>query len=336
MIERNIDKQTPFISVIIPVYQEEKYIEQFIVCLCNQTYSYEKTEYIFIDGMSKDFTRQHIRRFMVENPSKKIKLLDNKKQYQVNALNIGINASEGDIIIRLDVHSKFPDNYIELCVKTLLETGADNVGGLAITKGTNRFSNVAAKLLSSKFGVGNSGFRTNADSGFVETVPFGTFRKELFNRIGLFDERLIRNEDNEFNARIIKNGGKIYLNNNIRFEYFCRDSFISLMNMAYKNGIWNIITSKLIKGSMSLRHFIPLLFFIFFLFGLVITIFFPVFFHFWATIIGIYAIIDVITSVKLSESIMECLYLLLLFPSFHLVYGLGSFVGIFKAMAREY
>lgn len=336
MKDRVLNKKNPMVSAIIPVFQEEKYIEQFLNSLLNQTFNSEKIEYIFVDGLSKDLTREHIQNFIDSNTEMNIQLLDNKYQYQVNALNIGIKSSKGEIIIRLDVHSNFPENYIQLCVETLLETGADNVGGLAITKGTNKFSFTAAKLLSSKFGVGNSGFRTFAKSGFVETVPFGTYHKELFQKIGLFDERLIRNEDNEFNYRIIKNGGKIYLNNEIKFEYFCRDSYTSLMKMAFQNGMWNIITFHLIKGSMKIRHFIPFLFFLYIFLGLALIIFCSKLFFPWSILIIVYLIINFFVSAKLSGSFIEFLHLLYLFPSFHLGYGMGSFVGLLRILFRNY
>ncbi len=323
-------KKIPSVSLIVPIYNEGKYIEQFLNSLRMQSYPVEKMQIILVEGRSQDQTLTIIQNFINNNEDLDILLLDNEKRYQVYALNLGIKHASGDIIIRLDAHSRFPENYIELCIKTLFETGADNVGGLANTKGTTNFSKTVAKLLSSKFGVGNSEFRIHAKSGYVDTVPFGTYRKELFDQIGLFDERLIRNEDNEFNARILKNGGTIYLNSEIQFDYYCRDTFRGLVESGYMNGQWNIITLYLTKGSMRVRHFVPFLFFLYIIIGLAISIPFPDVLNYWFVILALYIFLDFIVSIKISKTIKEFVHLFFLFPSFHITYGFGSFIGLFK------
>lgn len=320
----------PKVSLIVPVYMEQKYIKDFLNSLLKQTYPTEKLEILLIDGMSTDGTREIIKKFIEKHSNYDFKLLDNQRRYQTFALNIGIQQAAGDIIIRLDAHSKFPENYVELCVETLLTTDAENVGGLAITKGTNAFSRISAKMLSSVFGVGNSGFRTNAKSGYVDTVPFGTFRKELFDEIGLFDERLIRNE---FNSRILKNGGKIYLNHEIQFEYYSRDSFSGLMQYAFSNGKWNIITLYLTKGSMRIRHFVPFFFFLYLLVGAITTLLVPSLLFYWLSIIIIYFVLDILATISAMENVKDLL-LILLFPAFHFTYGFGSFVGLFTILFR--
>lgn len=325
----------PKISLIVPIYMEEKYIKEFLNSLCMQTYPLEKMEIILIDGMSTDRTREIIKEFMKKHPNYDIRLLDNPNKYQVFALNLGIKQASGEIIVRLDAHSNFPPNYIELCVQTLLETGADNVGGLAITRGKSKFSQISAKMLNSKFGVGNSAFRTYAKSGYVETVPFGTYHKELFEKIGLFDERLIRNEDNEFNSRILKNGGEIYLNHDIRFEYYGRDNFFGLLKYAFSNGMWNIITLYLTKGSMRIRHFIPFFFFLYILIGGIVSTIIPKLLPYWLSFFFIYFILDVISTTILTKKPRDLL-LLLLFPVFHVTYGVGSFIGLFKIIFHDW
>ena len=297
-----------------------------------QSYPIEKMQIILIEGRSEDQTLSMVQDFIHDNEDLDILLLDNEKRYQAYGLNLGIKIATGEIIIRLDAHSRFPENYVEICVTTLLETGADNVGGLAIAKGTTSYSTTVAKLLSSKFGVGNSEFRTRAKSGYVDTVPFGTYRKDLFDKIGLFDERLVRNEDNEFNARILKNGGEIYLNNNIQFDYYCRDTFRGLVESGYLNGQWNIITLYLTKGSMRVRHFVPFAFFLYVLIGSVISILFPIVLKYWLTILILYFFLDLVVSIIISKTIKEFFQLFFLFPSFHLTYGFGSLIGLFKVI----
>ena len=220
-------------------------------------------------------------------------------------MNIGIENALGKYIIRLDAHADYAIDYISKCVYYLENTDAENVGGIAETKANGFMGNAIAKMLSSKFGVGNSQFRTNGESGYVDTVPFGAFKREVFFKYGAYDERLVRNQDNEMNFRIRKNGGKIYLSNNIHFSYYCRDSIKGISSMASKNGMWNVITMKLCPGSMGLRHFVPFLFVMSVLsFGILGML------HsfFWMALgleLTLYLVLDVFFSAKLSCSVKE-------------------------------
>jgi hypothetical protein len=193
-----------------------------------------------------------------------------------------------------------------------------------------------AKMLSSKFGVGNSQFRTDGESGYVDTVPFGAFRREVFTKYGGYDERLVRNQDNEMNYRIRKNGGKIYLARDIRLAYYCRDTIKGIAQMAQKNGMWNVITMKLCPGAMGLRHFIPLAF----VTSLAVLI--PLCFLHYIFTIGLglelllYLTLDGLFSLKKAESAKEWLLLMALFPIFHIAYGWGSVKGLCKLLTKAY
>ena len=185
-------------------------------------------------------------------------------------------------------------------------------------------------MLSSKFGVGNSKFRINSSSGYVDTVPFGAFKKEVFDKIGLYDIRLIRNQDNELNYRIIKNGGKIYLSDDIRFSYYCRDSVISLIRMALDNGKWNIITNKLCPGSMKIRHFIPLVFVLSLICFLLLSIFTKLLNAIFFMELILYLSLDIYYSIVSANQMRKKFILFFLFPIFHISYGIGSLIGICK------
>ena len=197
------------ISVVIPVYNEEKYIEKLIESLLKQDYDFELMEFIFVDGNSNDNTVEIIDK-KLKNKSIEYRILKNEKRLTPISVNMGIKNAKNDIIVRLDAHSEYPENYISKCVYYLNKTGADNVGCLFITRGEGTVGIAIQNVLETKFGVGNSAFRTYSESGYTDTVPYGTFRKSLVNKIGYFNEELIRSEDNEFNYRIIKNGGKVY------------------------------------------------------------------------------------------------------------------------------
>ncbi|MBO4939977.1 MAG: glycosyltransferase family 2 protein [Clostridia bacterium] len=327
--------ETIVVSVVMPVYNEEKYIEKCVDSLLLQDYPIEKMEWIFVDGCSKDKTVELLKGYQKQYPNL-IKILNNPNKIVPYAMNIGIAASCGKYIVRLDAHADYANDYISKCIHYLETTDAENVGGVAETKAKGFMGNAIAKMLSSKFGVGNSQFRTNGESGYVDTVPFGAFKREVFSKYGGYDERLVRNQDNEMNFRIRKNGGKIYLANDIHLTYYCRDSIKGIAAMAQKNGMWNIITMKLCPGSMGVRHFIPFLFVLSIvglgLLGLVHSIFW------WllAAEMALYLALDVVFSIKQAKSVKECFALLLLFPIFHVAYGFGSMLGITKLFSKQF
>ena len=191
-------------------------------------------EWILVDGMSEDRTVHILHAYDEKHPGL-LRVLENPDRTVPYAMNTGIRAAKGRFIIRLDAHSRYAPDYIEKCVLHLERSGADNVGGVAETVSRTKTGRTIAKVLSSRFGVGDSEFRTTGRGGYVDTVPFGAFPRELFDRIGYYDERLTRNQDNELNFRIRKNGGKILLSPDIRFQYFGRDTVHSLLKMA-QNG----------------------------------------------------------------------------------------------------
>lgn len=324
------------VSLIIPVYNEEKYIYRLLNSIEIQDYPKEMTEIIFIDGMSKDNTRKILDNWDKKEYNKVI-ICDNEKTIIPCALNIGIKNATGDYIVRLDAHSEYPSDYVSKCVDLIERTNADNVGGIVVTQNEGFVGKAISYVMSSKFGVGNSGFRTNGESGYAETVPFGTFKKETFEKFGLYDERLVRNEDNEMNYRIRKSGGKIYMDSSIRSVYHSRDSVSGLIKMAFANGKWNIITFFMCPGAMSIRHFIPFLFVVsLVVLGLGLCL--PGIIKIAAAVllgceILLYSALDICFSVYISsKNGFKYLFMLIaLFPIFHISYGIGSVAALFKA-----
>ena len=324
-----------FVSIVMPLYNEEHYIRNCIDSLLEQDYPRESMEWIFVDGGSSDLTKNILEEYRCKYPNL-IKILDNPHKTVPYAMNIGIRSSTGKYIIRLDAHSDYSKNYISKCVYYLENTDADNVGGLVETKSKGFVGNAIAKMLSSKFGVGNSQFRTNGKTGYVDTVPFGAFRREVFEKLGGYDERLTRNQDNEMNFRIRKNGGKIYLSDEIHLSYFCRDSIRGISDMAKKNGMWNIITMKLCPGAIGIRHLIPLAFVISIIVLTVLSFVHRYFLFLFMIEISLYLALDIFFSTKISDNLKEFGLLLLLFPIFHVSYGLGSLKGIYKVITGKF
>ena len=314
------------VSVVIPIFNEERYIRDCVDSLLHQTFSKMDMEWIFVDGGSTDLSKEILYEYRETWP----------KLIKIYSMNIGIGESEGDYIVRLDAHAEYPPDYIEKCVYYLDMTDADNVGGLANTKGQSASGKVISKMLSSKFGVGNSQFRTQGKSGYVDTVPFGAFKKSVFERLGGYDERLTRNQDNEMNERIRKNGGKIYLSDDIHFSYYARDSVKGILKMALQNGKWNVITSYLCPGTMGIRHFVPMVFVLSIAFFSIAGISAKIWRFFLCIELGVYVLLDLIFSFRAGEKWRERFSLIFLFPAFHITYGIGSLVGLIVGMKKEY
>ncbi len=312
------------VSVIIPVYNEEKFISKCLTSLKNQTYPTDKTEILLIDGGSKDKTVEIIESYRNVLP---VRILKNDKKIVTYALNIGIDNAIGKYIVRMDAHSEYENTYIEKCIHYLETTGADNVGGIAITKGIGTVGSANAEILSSTFGVGNSQFRVGAKSGFVDTVPFGTFRREIFDKIGKFNVDLPRSEDNDFNSRIRAANGKVYLAADIQFTYYCRNTLRGLLDQAIKNGNALFLTLKHNPSAMSIRHYIPFLF-VLSLIGLPIMSLLSKWFL-WLLVIelALYMSLSIVFSLK-SNRLIKVLYKVFAFPLLHLAYGVGSLLGM--------
>lgn len=323
------------VSVVMPVYNEEKYIGQCIQSLLCQDYPLENMEWIFVDGISTDRTVDILDSYASQYP-KLIRIFSNPNKIVPYAMNIGIAESKGKYIIRLDAHADYATDYISKCVYYLENTDAENVGGVAETKSHGVVGNAIAKMLSSRFGVGNSQFRVNGESGYVDTVPFGAFKREVFSKYGGYDERLVRNQDNEMNFRIRKNGGKIYLSDSIHLSYYCRDSLKGIVQMARKNGMWNVITMKLCPGSMGVRHFIPFTFVISILGLLALGFLHWIFWFALGLELALYSVLDILFSMKSSSSIKEFFLLFAFFPIFHISYGWGSMMGLFQFFNKKY
>ena len=246
-----------FVSFVMPVRNEEAYIRASLQSLVDQSYPPADCEIIVVDGRSSDTTREIVAQMCEKNPH--VRLLDNPGGIVPTAMNIGIRTARGDVIIRADGHNIYPRDYAENCVSCLEQTGADNVGGPWVTAAADDTlsARLVAAILSSPFGVGDSKFRTSNVEGFVDTVPFGAFRKEVFEKIGLYNEKLVRNQDNELNSRIRAAGGRIYLSPALTTRYHPVRTFAGLLNYAFRTCKWHIFTIRENKKSMGARHFAP-------------------------------------------------------------------------------
>ncbi len=316
------------VSIIVPLLNEEKFIGHFLDSLIRQTYPREKMEWILVDGDSDDKTREIIEKYKADNKLP-IKLLNNKERKTPFALNIGIKNARGKYIIRLDAHAEFFSDYIEKCIYYLDNTDADNVGGVAETSASTFIGKAISQMLSTKFGVGGSDFRIGDGNKYVDTVPFGAFRKEVFDKVGLFNTELLRSEDNDMNARIRNSGGKIWLADDIRFKYYCRDTIRGILKMGLQNGNALFFTLRENSKAMSLRHFIPFFFLVSVILFPLVGIRLPFVKVLFRIEMFLYLLLDVCFSFFNKQPFYGSINIFL-YPLFHLTYGLGSLLGLFN------
>ena len=319
----------PAVSVIIPVLNEERFLKQSVQAILNQNYS-GQFEIILALGPSKDQTN-----FIAQElaQDQRIKLVENPSGRTASALNNAIKNSNFDIIVRLDGHAIVDSSYIKNAVKTLLESGADNVGGLMKAEGTNAFEKSVAAAMTSKFGVGNAPFHVGGKSGEVDTVYLGTFRKSALERVGYFDESFIRAQDWEMNYRIRKTGGKIWFNPDLVVSYRPRKNIFQLAKQYFEYGQWRKQVTKTYPETVSMRYLAPPVTVSGLIAGFVMVLFSKILDISWlqigwlAPLVYLTVILLAFLSIGSKIGLLSRLYLLLVLPTMHLSWGVGFLKG---------
>ncbi|GAB4457619.1 MAG: glycosyltransferase family 2 protein [Anaerolineales bacterium] len=252
----------PNVSIIVPCYNERATIRLLLDAIRRQTFPLAEMEVVVADGMSTDGTREVIAAFQAEFPDLNLRVVDNPPQTIPSGLNRAIEASRGSILLRLDAHSKPYPDYVERCVQALEAGCGDNVGGVwEIQPGARTWiAKSIAAAASHPLGVGDALYRHARHAAHVDTVPFGAFKRELIDRIGLFDETLLTNEDYEFNARIRKAGGRIWLDPSIRSVYFARSTLKELARQYWRYGYWKWRMLRRYPDTVRWRQALPPLF----------------------------------------------------------------------------
>lgn len=323
------------ISIVLPIRNEEKYIRSCLEHIFAQEKMPVPYEVIAADGLSTDRTREIIHDFQKTHSN--LILIDNPDKIVPCGMNSAIRKAKGDIIIRVDGHCVIDPDYVSNCVKHLVGDKVDGVGGPMRTVGETPLSEVIAIAMSSIFGVGNSAFRTiTGKTILVESVPFPAYTREIINRVGLYDEELIRNQDDEYNYRIRAAGGKILLAADVRSTYYSRSSLTHLWKQYFQYGYWKVRVLQKHSRQMSLRHFIPPIFVLAMLIALVLSLIFSKSSIILVLVTGSYllanSIASIITAMKKgwkSLPLLPVCFLIL-----HFSYGLGFLVGLYKFWNR--
>ena len=322
---------TSKVSIIIPCRNEKEYIGRCIYSLLHN--DYPQKELIVVDGQSNDETRKIIREYEQNHPN--VKFISNSKMITPVALNIGLKEADGEYIMIAGAHAAFPENYISEMVRRMdrFDHAAGVGGGLNTTAEDTLVARSIAKVMTDKLGVGNSMFRIGGKKTVkVDTLPYGIYKKDVFDKVGKYDERLVRNQDIELARRIGRKGDHLYLFSDIKCNYYFKGTFGNLARLNFKNGLWNVFTFYITKhlSSLSTRHYIPLVFVLSLLLPAILSLLVnPAFIWISLAIAFVYLALVVYRSIKLADRHSRVVYIIWSFCVLHFSYGFGSLLGLF-------
>jgi succinoglycan biosynthesis protein ExoA len=328
----------PRSSVLIPVRNEEKYIGPCLDSIFHQEGLMDNFEVIVSDGMSTDGTREIIHNYQASYPN--LSLISNPKKIASVGLNLALKRASGEIILRVDGHTTIASDYISQCVEALGRTRADNVGGKMNAIGSNTFGKATALATSTPFGVGGARFHYSDREEWVDTVYLGAWPRRVFDEIGLFDEELVRDQDDEFNSRLREAGGRVLLSPRIKSEYRVRSSPQALWRQYFQYGFWKVRVLQKHPRQMRPRQFLPPLFVAL----LLCAMFFPVLpIHLYSlsfiplgSILACYLLANLTASfiLALKKDLRSLPLLPIAFAILHFSYGLGFLIGLVRFIHR--
>ena len=322
------------VSIVIPCRNEEKYIGRCLDSIIKNQYPDELVEIFVCDGLSTDNSPNIIKGYTEEHAN--IRLLANDKLTAPYALNLGIRKSKSDVIIILSAHCEISPDFISNCITELnKDEKIACVGGFVNNIFENKMARLIGHAMSSSFGVGNVYFRTGTKEGFVDTVAFGAYKKSIFEKLGYFDEELSRNQDDEFNFRLIKNGYKIALKKNIRSNYYVRASFKKLYKQYFQYGYWKVFVNKKHRTITSFRQIVPLFFVLYLFAGVIASFINQLFLYIFLIILGVYVCLGIYFSFLKSRKINETIKITWAFFILHFSYGFGYLSGILRFLIMQ-
>lgn len=251
-----MNQELPLVSVIMPVRNETTYIQRSLAAVLAQDYPADLLEVIVADGMSTDGTRKIVQTIQIEHPN--VRLIDNPKLIAPAALNLATSGAHGEIIVRVDGHCEIAPGYVTNCVRHLMQDGVDGVGGSVETVGESEMARAIAAAMSSTFGVGGTAFRTtHGRTMLVDTIPFPAYTRQIVEAAGPYDETLVRDQDDEYNYRIRKLGGRLLLAADVNSLYYSRSGLASLWRQYFGYGFWKARVLWRHPRQMKARQFVP-------------------------------------------------------------------------------
>lgn len=319
--------ERPSVSVIIPMLNEEGYIAQCLDSILANDYPMDRLEVLVVDGMSEDGSREIVRAYAERHPN--VRLLDNPRRIIPAALNIGIEESRGEIIVRMDAHAVCQPDYISQCVEILRDHTVANVGGVHTAVGETYLAEAIAIAASTPFGCGDAYYRWSTREMWVDSVVHGAWRKETLKSAGGFDESWPVNEDYELNCRIREKGGRVLLTPRLRSRYYVRRSVAAFVRQYFWYGFWKVKTLRAHPSSLRWRQVVPPLFAAAFLASL---LYMPFNLRVGLALPAAYGVVLVLMSAVSAamRSWQAFPALLITYPALHLAWGIGFWAGVFK------
>jgi succinoglycan biosynthesis protein ExoA len=325
------------VSIVVPCRNEIRHIRAFLDSVFLQELDGIEMEVLIADGMSDDETKLVLSEF--ERKFVALRVIDNPEKIVSTGLNRAIREARGEIIIRMDVHTLYAPDYVRSCVEVLTETQADNVGGPALTRADGYMARAIAYAFHTPFASGGARFRDPRYEGPVDTVPYGCWLKSTLERIGLFDEKLVRSQDDELNVRLVSRGGIVWQSPRIVSWYRPRTSLSSLFWQYFQYGFWKVAVIRKHSRLASWRNPVPaacllagvaLLFFAAIASLAGSNFWKNVFLAEWAILVGLYlvATLAFAFSVARREGWSFLLSLPIVFAAYHLSYALGFLLAI--------
>jgi succinoglycan biosynthesis protein ExoA len=331
-VEQAIATSLPFVTVVMVVRNEAPFMARALELVLAQDYPRDRMEIIVADGLSDDGTRDVVAEYQAKYPF--IQAVDNPGRIVASGLNVAIDRAHGELIVRIDGHGQVATDFVTQVVQLMDEhPEAWCAGGPIVHAGTNLFGEAVAVAMSHPLGVGLATHRFEDYEGYVEGAHFPTFRKWIFDRIGKFDEGLVRTEDDEFNYRIAQAGGKVYVSPRVRYVYYVRDGLGKLFRQYFQYSFWRIPVIKKHKKPTTLRQVVPPLFFLTMLVLLVVGIWLR---QPWIALalpaIYLVALIAVAISVIPRKGLAVASLVPLAVATMHFAYALGIAYGTFAAL----
>ncbi len=328
--------EAPFVTIIMPIRNEALYIRQTILAVFNQDYPPDRMEIIVADGQSTDQTVQIVSDLQKHHPA--LRMVKNNNRIVPTGFNLALQQARGEVIIRVDGHTRIAQDYVYHCVQALQSTDAVTVGGRMDPVGETRIGKAIALATSTPFGVGGSRFHFAKEAAWVDTVYMGAWRRNTFRQIGGLDEEMVRNQDDEFNYRIRANGGKILLSPKIRSVYTVRSTLKGLWQQYYQYGFWKVRVLQKHPKQMQLRQFLPGIFVVALLASFLLTIMMQKGWLFLTIVAGSYFLANLTaslhTAVQRQASPELGLLVFLVNATMHLSYGLGFLLGMIHFINR--
>jgi succinoglycan biosynthesis protein ExoA len=333
-------QRKPEVSIIIPCYNERWTIQLLLDALYGQSYPHTDVEVVIADGGSKDGTRAAIKEWQTAHPDLQVIVVENAAKTIPAALNAALKASCGTFIVRLDAHSKPHPEYVARAVTALKEGRGRNVGGVWDIRPGNEswIARSIAAAAGHPIGVGDAHYRFTEKAGHVDTVPFGSFKRDLLDQIGMFDETLLTNEDYEFNARVRQSGGKVWLDPRIRSEYFARSSLKALSRQYWRYGYWKRQMLRRYPETLRWRQALPPLF----VAGVILLLLVAPFFWLarWAllAVLALYTLILLLVGIQLAvknKDLAMALGVPLAIATMHFAWGSGFLWSLVRPPKSE-